>query len=770
MNEIWMMLVPIFCLTTALARDSALRADDLSAWRAPTGEWLTVGKVQLQSTNDNRFALVPGDGVLVNGKEGRTVDLLTREEFGDVEVHIEFCIARRSNSGVYLMGRYEVQIYDSHGVTKDKYPGIECGGIYPRWTAQRGEYAGHSPRVNASKPAGEWQSFDIVFRAPRFDAAGKKTHNARFEKVVHNGQTVHENVELTGPTRAARWETEAPVGPLLLQGDHGPVAFRNIKIRLLPAADSARILRPPLPIVPLPAESRFTDEKPFRITPATIIVCDSHVNSTAARAVEALRLAAGLTLKLVSSAPARDNIVLRIDTGLFAELPEWQRTESYRLAVGSSAVELSAPSPHGLFNGLQTLAQLVEPTDEGNWQIRACEAKDYPRFQWRGLLLDPARHFLAPDYLKKFIEVMAFYKYNRLQLHLTDDQGWRIEIKRYPRLTEIGSIRRQSPKRGDRGHGDGHVYGPFFYRQDQIRELVAYAKARHVTLVPEFEIPGHFGAAIAAHPEFSCAGKPSEVKSLWGINADVLCPGNDAAIAFARDVLGEICELFPSEFIHIGGDEVPRDRWKTCARCQARMKAECLKNEAQLQTWLNHRLEEFLVRKSRRMIGWDEILEGGLTPGAVVMSWRGSQGGIDAAKAEHDVIMSPTTHCYFDYAQASGPNEPECIGGLIPLTTVYSFDPEPAELSPSQRRHILGAQGNIWGEYIRDGQDVEYFAFPRALALAELNWSPVAGRSFEEFSSRLDAQYRLLDRIKVNYRKPDVETTRCAPKNKAEIE
>jgi hexosaminidase len=386
--------------------------------------------------------------------------------------------------------------------------------------------------------------------------------------------------------------------------------------------------------------------------------------------------------------------------------------------------------------------------------------KDYPRFQWRGLLLDPARHFLPPEYLKKFIEVMACYKFNRLQLHLTDDQGWRIEIKKHLRLTQIGSVRQQSPKRGDRSHGDGQVYGPFFYTQEQIRDLVAFAKARHVTLVPEIEIPGHFGAGIAAHPEFSCTGLASPVHSVWGINADILCPGNDAAVAFVQDVLGEVCEMFPSEFIHIGGDEVPRERWKTCPKCLARMKAEGLKTEAQLQTWLNHQLERFLASKGRRMIGWDEILEGGLTPGAVVMSWRGWQGGIDSAKADHDVIMSPTTHCYFDYAQAKGSNEPECIGGYIPLAKVYSFDPEPAELSSTQRRHILGAQGNLWGEYMWDGNGAEYFSFPRALALAEVSWSPSSGRSFEDFTHRLNAQYPLLDRLRVNYRRPDAETTR----------
>jgi hexosaminidase len=543
-----------------------------------------------------------------------------------------------------------------------------------------------------------------------------------------------------------------------------------LELSVSPANASGARVEGKLPVIPMPVEAVSLGSRPFQLTPATVIVSDQASSEPAARTVEAVRRATGVTLKIDSAARAPSNIVLRHDTKLFPELSGWQRAESYKLTVTGSGIELAATAQQGLFNGAQTLAQLIQPAAKAEWQLAACEVKDYPRFQWRGLLLDPARHFLPPDYLKKFIELMACYKYNRLQLHLTDDPGWRIEIKKDPRLIEIGSVRKQSPKHGDREHGDGQVYGPYFYTQQQVRELVAYAQARNVVLVPEIEIPGHFGAAIASHPELSCAGKVSDTQSPWGINDDILCPGNDAGVAFTREVLGEVCDLFPSEFIHIGGDEVPRERWKACPKCQARMKAEGLKNEAQLQTWLNHRLEEFLTSKGRRMIGWDEILEGGLTPGAVVMSWRGSQGGIDAAKAGHDVIMSPTTYCYFDYAQAKGPNEPECIGGFVPLAKVYSFEPEPPELSEAQRRHILGAQGNIWGEYIWDGKDVEYFAFPRALALAEVIWSPVAGRSFENFVRRLDAQYPLLDRLKVNYRKPDAETTRqeaeAKPENK----
>jgi hexosaminidase len=322
-------------------------------------------------------------------------------------------------------------------------------------------------------------------------------------------------------------------------------------------------------------------------------------------------------------------------------------------------------------------------------------------------LLDPARHFLTPESVKKLVDAMALHKLNTLQLHLTDDQGWRVEIKKYPRLTQIGSVRQESPRKGDRKQGDGTSYGPFFYTQEQIRDLVAYAQARHVTLMPEIEMPGHFLAALAAYPEYSCRGGPFAVRTRWGIEPDILCPGNDAAVAFATDILSEVVKLFPSRFIHIGGDESPRDRWKTCAKCQARMKKEGLTKEAQLQTWLNHRVEKFLVSRGRRMVGWDEILEGGLTPGAVVMSWRGIKGGIAAAESGHDVVMSPTSHCYFDYAQSRAAGEPECIGGFLPLEKVYEFEPVPPTLvDEDKRRHILGAQGNLWGEYFWTPQDV----------------------------------------------------------------
>jgi hexosaminidase len=285
-----------------------------------------------------------------------------------------------------------------------------------------------------------------------------------------------------------------------------------------------------------------------------------------------------------------------------------------------------------------------------------------------------------------------------------------------------------------------------------MRELVAYAQARHVTIVPEIEMPGHLLAALTAYPQFSCTGGPFTVRTRWGIEPDILCAGNDEAVAFALEVLGEVLEVFPSEFIHIGGDEAPKDRWKQCARCQARIKAEGLNGEEALQGWFNHRVEEFLASKGRRLIGWDEILEGGLPPRATVMSWRGIAGGIAAANAGHDVVMSPTSHCYFDYAQAKGPAEPEAIGGFVPLETVYAFEPIPPELSADQRHHVLGAQGNVWTEYIWTPKEAEYFAFPRAAALAEVVWTPAQGRNYADFLARLAGHNRRLDQLGVNYR------------------
>lgn len=515
-----------------------------------------------------------------------------------------------------------------------------------------------------------------------------------------------------------------------------------------------------LSLIPAPAK---LERRPgfFPLSSRTVISAARAARAEAEILASALRVPTGFKLPVKGSPPLRDSVALELDPTLQAQLG----AEGYRLSVNPERVLVRSGTPAGLFYGGVTLRQLLPPEavavarpaapPANGWRIPAVEIEDVPRFPWRGLLLDPARHFFPSEFIKRFLDLMALHKLNSLQLHLTDDQGWRLEIKRYPRLTAIGSVRRESPRPGNRDAGDATPYGPFFYTQRQIRDLVAYAQARHITLVPEIEIPGHFLGALAAYPELSCTGGPFQVRTRWGVEPDILCPGNDRAIAFVQDVLAEVCDLFPSRFIHIGGDEAPRDRWKTCPKCQARMKAEGLKSEAELQTWLNHRLEQFLASRGRRLIGWDEILEGGLTPGATVMSWRGTEGGLAAASAGHDAVMSPTSHCYFDYAQAKGPAEPESIGGFIPLATVYAFDPLPDSLPAAQRRHILGAQGNLWSEYLWTPRDVEYFAFPRAVALAEVVWSPAAARNYDAFFARLGGHLRRLDQLGVNYRRLD---------------
>jgi hexosaminidase len=513
----------------------------------------------------------------------------------------------------------------------------------------------------------------------------------------------------------------------------------------------------PLGLIPRPARIQ-RQPGTWTLTRTTRLVAHGVAAAEARTLAAALSPALGWTVPVGDEPAGEGDVELSLvpsDGGFSGE--------GYRLSVAPGRVVLRAATPAGLFYGGITLRQLLpasvlNPTrmavpPERGWTVPCVEIEDQPRFGWRGLLLDPARHWLPPDAVQRFIDLMALHKLNSLQLHLTDDQGWRLEIRRYPRLTAIGSVRRESPRRGDRDRGDGTPYGPFFYTQEQIRDLVAYAGARHITVVPEIEIPGHFRAALAAHPEFSCTGGPFEVGTRWGVEPDILCPGNDAAVAFALHVLGEVCDLFPGRFIHIGGDEAPRDRWKQCPKCQARIRAEGLQGEAQLQTWLNRRLEEFLARRGRRMIGWDEILEGGLTPGAAVMSWRGMEGGLAAARAGHDVVMSPTTHCYFDYAQARGPGEPESIGGFIPLATVYAFEPVPPALPAGKRGHILGAQANLWSEFLWTLQDVEYRAFPRAAALAEVLWSPAGAASFPEFERRLEVHTPRLAALGVNFRR-----------------
>jgi hexosaminidase len=437
-----------------------------------------------------------------------------------------------------------------------------------------------------------------------------------------------------------------------------------------------------------------------------------------------------------------------------------EREGSYTLTVAPEGIEITASTGAGLFYGLESLRQLFEgqpPGARSRTRLNALTIVDTPRFGWRGLHLDVSRHFQPVAFVKKYIDVMSRFKLNTFHWHLTDDQGWRVEIRKYPRLTSVGGCRKETmvERNFNPYVGDGAPHCGF-YTQEEIREVVRYAAERYVTVVPEIEMPGHAKAALAAYPELACTPGPFEVWTRWGVDEDVYCP-HEATFAFLEDVLTEVIDLFPSRYIHIGGDEVPKTRWKASAAAQEIIRRENLKDEAGLQSWFIRRIERFLSSKGRRLIGWDEILEGGLAPEATVMSWRGTSGGIAAAREGHDVVMSPNSHLYFDYYQGDARFEPLAIGGFIPLERVYSYEPVPDSLTPDQAKHILGAQANLWTEYLKTPEAVEYMVWPRALALAELAWSSKEARDWNSFVARLPAALRALDRLNVSYRVPHVE-------------
>ncbi len=429
------------------------------------------------------------------------------------------------------------------------------------------------------------------------------------------------------------------------------------------------------------------------------------------------------------------------------------RDEGYALSVTARGATVTGATPRGVLWGAQTLRQLLAlpaPADAGT-ALPVVEVVDRPRFSWRGLLLDVARHFYPVPFIERLVDLMSLYKLGTFHWHLTDDQGWRLEVRSRPRLTEVGARRAATPLPHDHTRSDGTPCAGH-YTQEDVRRVVAYAAERGVTVVPEIEMPGHSQAALACYPELGCTGAGCEVATTWGVKNDVLCAGRETTFAFLEAVLEEVLELFPSPFIHVGGDECPKQAWRGCPHCQARIARERLAGEDELQSWFVRRISGWLADRGRRLVGWDEILEGGLAPGATVMSWRGSAGGVAAARAGHDVVMSPNTHCYFDYYQSPDTaNEPPAIGGHLPLDQVFSFEPVPPALA-DHAAHVLGVQGNIWTEYIAGESHVEYMAFPRALALADVAWTPAQSRSLADFSCRLDAHRPLLDRLVVNYR------------------
>ncbi len=449
---------------------------------------------------------------------------------------------------------------------------------------------------------------------------------------------------------------------------------------------------------------------------------------------------------------------------------------SYTLVVSSTGIDISGHDEEGVFYGIQTFIQLLPPhVSNSKIEIPLLTIKDHPRFGYRGLHLDVGRHFMPISFIKKYIDYIALHKMNYFHWHLTEDQGWRIEIKRYPRLTQVGAWRNGTKiGRYPRRNGSDNTKHGGYYTQDEIKEIVKYAADRYITIVPEIEMPGHSSAAIAAYPYLSCfpeeptiidanmisdastlrqaQGDKKLVQERWGVFDDVLCAGKDSTFQFLQDVIDEVIALFPGKYIHVGGDECPKANWKRCPNCQKQIKDNNLKDEHALQSYFIQRMEKYINSKGKTLIGWDEILEGGLAPNAIVMSWRGEKGGIEAAKQKHEVIMTPTTFVYFDYAQTDN-EDSVVIGGILPVEKVYSYDPIPVELNAEEAKYVLGAQANVWSEYMNNPKKVEYMIFPRLTALSEVLWSPKEKKNWVDFENRLQTQFKRYDLWKTNYSK-----------------
>ncbi len=440
--------------------------------------------------------------------------------------------------------------------------------------------------------------------------------------------------------------------------------------------------------------------------------------------------------------------------------------EEYSIDITKKNCVVKASGKNGFLYAIQTLKQLTDVAvysdkvdPDQKFMFPAVSIKDKPRFAYRGMHLDCARHFFSVDEVKKYLDVMAMYKLNRLHWHLTEDQGWRIEIKKYPKLTQIGAFRNGTMVGKDFSSNDGVRYGGY-YTQDQIREVVAYAESLGIIVIPEIDLPGHMLGALAAYPELGCTGGPYEVWTKWGVSEQVMCPGKENMFTFLEDVFTELMELFPSEYIHIGGDECPKTEWEKCPACQARIKALGIKGDSKhtaeqyLQSYVTARVQKFLNDHGRKIIGWDEVLEGELAPGATVMSWRGVAGGIQASAMGFDVIMTPNTYCYFDYYQSENQKqEPLAIGGNLPIEKVYGYEPFDG-LNADQQKHILGVQANLWTEYIGTNEYLEYMLLPRMCALAEIQWCPQGSKDFDRFSSSMrNESFKIFDTLGYNYRK-----------------
>lgn len=516
-------------------------------------------------------------------------------------------------------------------------------------------------------------------------------------------------------------------------------------------------------IIPKPAElSMASTADSFAITPETVIVMENKsLRPSADFFGDYVKQLYGFSLKTARKA-GNNSIFLGVHKNGAAT------TGAYTMKVDKEGVSIKGGDETGVFYGIQTLVQLLPVQKTSSLNIPPVQIKDAPRYQYRGMMLDVGRHFFPVAFVKKYIDYLALHKMNYFHWHLTEDQGWRIEIKKYPKLTEVGAWRNGTITGHYPGTGnDGKRYGGF-YTQEEVKDIVQYAARRYITVVPEIEMPGHSSAAIAAYPWLSCfSGQPTvvpkttaasggyqgtkKVQETWGVFEDVYCAGKDSTFTFLQNVMDEVLALFPSKYVHVGGDECPKANWKKCARCQARMEQLGLKDEHELQSYFIQRMEKYLNSKGRVLIGWDEILEGGLAPNAVVMSWRGEKGGIEAAKQKHDVIMTPNSHVYFDHYQGKPSLEPLAIGGYTTLEKVYSYNPTPKELDADEEKYIKGVQANLWTEYIPATEQAEYMVMPRMAALSEVAWTQPEQKNWEDFKQRMEKQYQRYDALGINY-------------------
>lgn len=520
------------------------------------------------------------------------------------------------------------------------------------------------------------------------------------------------------------------------------------------ACSEKRTLNSDYEIIPKPLDVNCKGDASFLLKDGIAVIYPENnqkMQDNAEFLVDYVERQTGVKLTSYAGMPVDGAICLTLDLSD-------DNAEAYKLIVNDKRVCISGASEAGVFYGIQTLRKSLPVAQDINVNLSAVEIYDKPRFAYRGAMLDVARHFYTVDEVKTFIDMLALHNINRFHWHLTDDQGWRIEIKKYPKLMSVASERKETVVgRWYSGIYDGKPYGGY-YTQDELRDVIDYAAKRHITIIPEVDLPGHMQAALTAYPELGCTGGPYEVRTIWGVSQDVLCVGNDFTLQFVKDVLSEVADIFPSEYIHIGGDECPKVRWEKCPKCQERIKSLGLKSDAKhtkeqrLQSYMIQEAAKYLKEKGKRIIGWTEILEGGLVPDATLMSWIGESGGIEAAHQHHDVIMTPNTYLYFDYYQSKKvEDEPLAIGGYLPIEKTYNYEPMPKELTKEEQQYIKGVQANLWTEYIPVFSQVQYMVLPRLGAAAEVQWTDPSKKDYKDFLRRVPHLVAVYDCYGWNY-------------------